>query len=278
MNLQAVWEAVILGILQGLTEFLPISSSAHLILLPWLLGWQPFGLVFDVMIHGGTLLAVLFYFRNDLQILTLTFMRKLRGFSGGDDGDQGLAEAILLGTVPAVLAGLALQPLIERFGRTPAVTVVTLSLFGLFLWWSDMRGRKERNLLSIRPREGFLIGLAQSMALIPGVSRSGVTITAALLLGLSRPDAARFSFLLGIPVIFLAALKGVWDLLGGTETAGNLSVSVLLAGVTASFVTGFLCIKYFLQFLRFGSYIGFAFYRFLLAAVILFLLSGFFPT
>jgi len=267
-------QAVILGIIQGLTEFLPISSSAHLLLVPWIFGWHHLGLEFDVALHIGTLLAVLIYFRRDFYQLTLDLFRSLARSSPGHPGAPGnsiLAWAIVIGTIPAIVVGGLFGAPIERIFRSPVVTVITLSVFGLFLLLADRYGRRDREVGSVGLREGLLIGCAQAMALIPGVSRSGVTITAALLLGLARPDSARFSFLLAGPVVLLAGLKAVFDLwmAGGLERDLVIPFTI---GIIVSFVTGLLCIRYFLRFLQKRDFLPFAVYRFLLASVIFFFL------
>lgn len=267
MWLEQIWQAAVLGVLQGLTEFLPISSSAHLILLPWLLEWQPLGIVFDVVIHGGTLLAILIYFRQDWKHFIKDLLNRFR--------DPGLVfkasssvDAILFGTLPAVISALVFRHWIEVYARTPLVTVVTLVLFGLLLWRADMKASVSRTFDSLRIADGLLIGLAQSLALVPGVSRSGITITAALFLGLSRADSARFSFLLAGPIIALGTLNGLFSILA-ENGAEHLSIPALVCGVSVSFVAGFLCIKYFLRFLELRTLLPFVLYRFLLAAVIL---------
>ncbi len=273
-----LWQSLVLGILQGLTEFLPISSSAHLILVPWLLGWPEMGLTFDVALHAGTLIAVVIYFRRELLELTRGFLLWLRGRisrqmpqSGETERSARLALAIIIGTIPAaIVAGLAGDE-IEYYMRSPLVTVFTLTGFGLLLWFADRRGRHLRSLADISLIDGFIVGLAQTVALVPGVSRSGITITAALFLGLKRPDSARFSFLLGTPVIILAALKGAYDVWRHAGDAG-FSIAPFVLGIMVSTLCGFLCIKYFLRFLQSRSYLPFVVYRWLLACCILALL------
>lgn len=272
----ALWQSIVLGILQGLTEFLPISSSAHLILVPWLLGWRPMGLTFDVALHAGTLLAVVVYFRRDLVELVRGFLawlkRRIHRRTQGEETQvsPSLALAILVGTLPAAaVAGLAGEQ-IEYYLRSPIVTVFTLTSFGLLLWLADRRGRHLRSIADISVIDGLIVGAAQTLALIPGVSRSGVTISAALFLGLRRPDSARFSFLLGTPVIILAALKGAYDV--WRETDPGFSATPFILGIMVSFLSGFLCIKYFLRFLQSRTYAAFVVYRWLLACCILALL------
>ncbi len=272
-----LWQSIVLGILQGLTEFLPISSSAHLILVPWLLGWKEMGLTFDVALHAGTLLAVVVYFRRDLIELTRGFLAWLRGritrepLSEPTQAPARLALAILIGTIPAaIVAGLAGDE-IESYMRSPLVTVFTLAFFGLILWLADRRGRHIRCIDDISLMDGFIAGVAQTLALVPGVSRSGITITAALFLGVKRADSARFSFLLGTPVIVLAALKGAYDVWRHFDDAG-FSATPFILGIIVSALSGFLCIKYFLRFLQNRTYLPFVVYRWLLACCILALL------
>ncbi len=262
-------QALFLGILQGITEFLPISSSAHLILLPWLAGWEALGLTFDVVVHGGTLLALIIYFRQQWKDVGKQFLRFLMSPSVAPP--SGLLGALVVGTLPAILVGGLFGGVIEDHLRTPGVTVLTLPLFGLFLGWADHQGSQSRGLESIRLRDGLIVGLAQTLALIPGVSRSGVTITAILMLGLNRADAARFSFLLGTPVIALATISRLF-LLWWSPSNETGSFLTLLVGIMFSFVSGFLCIKYLLRFLQTRTYLPFVVYRLLLAVFIFALL------
>lgn len=269
MVLDQVAQAAVLGILQGLTELLPISSSAHLILLPWLFNWEHLGLTFDVVIHSGTLLAILIYFNKDWRDITSTLFRRIRGNS--ESNDSTLDLAVLLGTLPAIVVALACRSLVEDYARSPAVIVVTLSLFGILLGLADRYSKGGRSFKNISPKLGLLIGIAQALALIPGVSRSGVTIMAGLYLGFSRTDSARFSFLLSGPIITLATLNGLFELNGAVESSA-LSGWSLLAGVATSFLTGLLCIKYFLRFLKTKTLMPFVVYRVVLAAIIALLL------
>lgn len=261
-------QGILLGILQGLTEFLPVSSSGHLILVPWLLGWQPLGLIFDIMVHVGTLLAVLVYFRHEWKQFSVLAFKRFLGRSR--NRNSSLMDAIVLGTIPAVVAGGLLKHVIEEHLRTPAVTAFCLALFGLLLWWADRRGARNRSLRSLTRKDGVLIGLAQAVALVPGVSRAGVTLSAGLALGLNRPDAARFAFLLSAPVMALAGGAAVHELLSvrTAAAAAGLADSTLLLGVSSSFVSGILCIRFFLRFLERRTLLPFVAYRFLLAFVI----------
>ena len=261
-------QGFLLGILQGLTEFLPVSSSGHLILVPWILGWQPLGLVFDIMVHIGTLLAVLVYFRQEWKQFLVTAFQRMSGRSR--NRNTILMEAIILGTIPAVVAGGLLRQVIEEYLRTPIVTASCLGLFGLLLWWADRRGAKDRSLRSLTRKDGILIGIAQALALMPGVSRAGITLTAGLALGLNRSDAARFAFLLSAPVMALAGASAVYDLLSArtAEAVAGVADSALLLGVSSSFVSGILCIRFFLRFLERRTLLPFVVYRSLLAVVI----------
>jgi len=270
MLLDQIIQAAILGILQGLTEFLPISSSAHLILLPWLFNWEHLGLSFDVLIHGGTLLAILIYFHKDWRAILLTGLKRIRGVATPQDGALDLA--VVVGTIPAVIVALMFRPFVEACGRTPEVTVITLSAFGLILGWADRYGKRDRRIADLGLGRGFLIGLAQAIALIPGVSRSGVTITAGLLLGFSRTDSARFSFLLSGPIIALATLNGIYELSGTGEAVASLKLWAFFVGVITSLITGLLCIKYFLRFLQTKTLSPFVIYRLGLAGLILILM------
>lgn len=264
----SILHAIVLGILQGFTEFLPISSSAHLLLLPWVLSWRPFGLTFDVVLHGGTLLALLIYFRHDWKVLTLDLFKAIRSRDFDSTPSLRLLAGLFLGTLPAAVVGVFFADTIEEKFRHPAVTVVTLILFGLLLLWADRAGSRERRLKSAKPLDGFKIGMAQALALIPGVSRSGITITAGLALGLSRTDSARFSFLLGTPIIALATGDRLMHLLRSGPIQPETS-HVLVVGVIFSFISGFLCIKYFLRYLESATYLPFVVYRLLLALCIL---------
>jgi len=272
--LDVLWQSIVLGILQGLTEFLPISSSAHLILVPWLLGWKEMGLTFDVALHAGTLLAVVVYFRKDLAELVrssyLWITGTIKRRSAGNPVSANLALAIVVGTMPAAAVAALAGDEIEYYLRSPIVTVFTLTSFGVLLWLADRRGQHLRSISDIRLLDGLIVGAAQTLALVPGVSRSGITISAALFLGLRRPDSARFSFLLGTPIIILAALKHAYDILRGAEA--GFSAGPFILGIIVSFLSGFLCIKYFLRFLQSRTYLPFVVYRWLLAFCILALL------
>ena len=266
-----IWQAILLGFLQGLTEFLPISSSAHLILLPWFAGWESLGILFDVFLHAGTLLAIVCYFRLEVRELLQETWELFRFRKEKNPVRHKLVPALIIGTVPGGLAALLFRDMIEDYARVPVVTVATLSVFGLVLWWADRAGRKNMDFSRIGWKVGLLVGAAQAVALIPGVSRSGITISMALFLGFSRKDSARFSFLLSLPILILATCKGALELLMTPESS-HAGAGALAAGASISFITGFLCIKFFLKFLEKRSFTPFVLYRFLLAGVILFFL------
>jgi undecaprenyl-diphosphatase len=255
----SVTQVLLLAILQGLTEFLPISSSGHLILVPALLGWRDQGLAFDVAVHAGTLLAVLAYFRGDLLRMTASWFRGFASQSWDEDGR--LAWWVLLGTIPVGLAGLLLKSLIESELRSPLVIASTTIGFGVLLWVADRMASQKRDERSLTLPPVLLIGIAQALALIPGTSRSGITMTAGLMLGLTRQAAARFSFLLSIPVIVLA---------GGLETAELIASesavdwTTLLIATMASAVTAYLVIRLFLSWVGRVGMAPFAIYRIVL--------------
>jgi len=256
--------AIALALLQGFTEFLPISSSAHLILLPRLLGWEDQGLAFDVAVHVGTLSAVVLYFRRELVPMARDWGRSL--VTRQQTQDSRLAWAVLWGTIPVGLAGLAFKGYIEGELRSELVIATTTIIFGLLLWWADAKGRGARDEYHLGWKDILIIGIAQAVALIPGTSRSGATMTAGLMLGLSREGAARFSFLLSIPVIVLAGgLKGL-DLI---EEAVPVDWGAMIIGVVTSAITAYACIHFFLKLLERIGMLPFVIYRLVLGGVLL---------
>jgi len=259
-------QAVILGIIQGLTEFLPVSSSGHLILVPYFLHWPDQGLDFDIATNTGTLLAVLAYFHRDLRDLIVGFVTGAPRSRDGEFAPRPMAWTILVGTVPAGLAGLLAKHWIETHLRTPVVIAATTFFYGLLLFLADRLGRKERTVGEVTLMDGVVVGCAQALALVPGTSRSGVTITAALLLGLTRPAAARFSFLLAVPISILAALKSAKDL--ADAGAGAAQLVPMAIGLVVSAVVGYGVIAWLIAWLRRRSLTVFVVYRVLLAALI----------
>lgn len=248
-------EAIILGVVQGITEFFPVSSTAHLVLIPWIFNWD--GLVnslpFDVALHAGTLMSLLVCFKKDIVEMT----RKKRK----------LIFLIGIGTVPAVVGGLALYPYISGSLRNPRIIALMLVVFGLVMYAAERySGKKRRNIDKLGVMDAVFVGLAQAVALVPGVSRSGVTISAGLALGMRREEAARFSFLLSMPVVAGAILyEGKRLLQGGDDYQWGL----MAVGFAVSFVTGVGAIKFLLGFLKSHNMNGFVIYRFVLAGAII---------
>ena len=263
------FQVTILAALQGATEFLPISSSGHLILPSLLFAWNDQGLTFDVAVHVGTLFAVLIYFKDDLQRLVLALTMCV--FRREQSQDSKLAWMLLAATIPAGLSGLLFASQVEQYGRSLLLIGITSIGFGLLLLVSDRIGNKQRILADMNWKTALLIGFAQILALIPGTSRSGVTMTAALFCNLDRAAAARFSFLLAIPIIAASGLlRGIQLLRDGTESVEWL---VLLYAIFISAVIAYLCIHYFLQLIERFGFLPFVIYRVLLGiALILFAL------
>jgi undecaprenyl-diphosphatase len=252
-----MFEAVMLGIVQGLTEFIPVSSSAHLIVLPWFFKWQGFvdTLAFDVALHFGTLLSLLFYFRNDWITLLKTAGRK-----------DSLIWHICIATVPAVAAGLVFHKDVERL-RSPLLIAFTLFFVAALMIIVEKKraGGGSTSLYGISRMDAVMIGIAQALALVPGVSRSGITIVAGLMRGIKRQDSARFSFLLSTPVVLGASVFEARKLVMSNE----VELDLFITGVIASAAAGYFAIKYLLRFLQNHSLVPFACYRFFLAFVII---------
>ena len=261
------FQVTILAVLQGATEFLPISSSGHLILPSLLFSWNDQGLTFDVAVHVGTLFAVLIYFRDDLQ--RLVFALTLSIFQRKHSEDSKLAWMLLAATIPAGLCGLLFASQVEQYGRSLILIGTTSIGFGLLLFVSDRRGSKQLTLADMNWKTALLIGFSQILALIPGTSRSGVTMTAALFCNLDRAAAARFSFLLAIPIITASGLlRGIQLLQADTESVEWL---VLLYAIFISAVVAYLCIHYFLQLIERFGFLPFVVYRVLLGIALIFL-------
>lgn len=259
-----LWHVAVLALVQGLTEFLPVSSSAHLILLPYFAHWPDQGLTFDVAVHVGTLTAVVCYFRRDLQTMASDWLASLRG--GSAVGESRMIWFVLAGTVPVAIAGGGVELVAPGGLRSPLVIAAATAGFGLLLWWADAAGGEARSDRDIGWRDVLVIGAVQALALIPGASRSGVTIMAGRALGLNRTAAARFSFLLSIPVIFLAGtLKSIEAIAGGAQADwGAIAFGTLLA-----FVSAYACIHYFLRLIARISLLPFVIYRLALGGLLL---------
>lgn len=258
-----LWQIIVLAVIQGVTEFLPISSSAHLILPSQVLGWADQGLAFDVAVHVGTLGAVIWYFRQTVVKLTSAWVVDTSQRRVGPD--SGLAWAVIAATIPAGVAGLLLNDVIETTLRSGLVIAASTVGFGLVLWWSDAVGRRNRSLDSLAMKDALIIGAAQALALIPGTSRSGITITAALFLGLSREAAARFSFLLSIPLILAAGLLKTLELV---EQGVTTDWGAIALGTVLSFISALVCIHLFLTFLERLGLMPFVIYRLILGALL----------
>lgn len=265
----SLWEAVVLGAVQGLSEFLPISSSGHLILIPWIFSWKDPGLAFDVFLHLGTALALILYFFGDLWRVFTAGLASLWERRVGFEIDRLLFWWIVIGTIPAVVAGFALGDYIEAHFRSPLLVAFFLASVGFLMFWMDWNYPATRSLEEMTGVEALLIGIAQAFALLPGVSRSGSTLAMARRLGFNRTAAARFSFLLSVPVIFGAlALEGR-KIIGHLD--GLFGMDYLIAGLFSSFLFGILSIHFMLQFLRQSSLRIFAWYRLFVAASIVFM-------
>jgi undecaprenyl-diphosphatase len=283
MDLGLIFQAIVLGIVQGLTEFLPISSSAHLIVIPWLFGWDNAvisSLPFDVALHIGTLVAVLAFFWNDWGRVIRAGLRSISERKIGNDPDRRLAWFIVIGSIPGALIGALAESTVEEFfhpADTPLLSsaviaiAIMLAALGLFLFIAERVAKHVRGLDQLNIKDAIIVGAAQALAIFPGVSRSGATITAGLFLGLKRDDAARFSFLLGAPIILGAGIKSVYDLFEESQ-AGNLGSGDLLlyaVGFIASAITGFLTIKFLLRYLRTNSTDIFVYYRWVVAVFLI---------
>lgn len=262
------FQAFVFGCLQGLTEFLPVSSSAHLFLAPWFFKWPDPGLAFDVFLHGGTLLALLIYFAKDWWQLTKAGMLSVIERKIGFHRERKLAWLIIVATIPAGLAGLLLEKHIESAFRAPLLVAASLAMMGFFLYWIDGKYPSVRHLEEMTFKDALWIGFAQCLALFPGVSRSGATITMGRLQGFHRPAAARFAFLMAMPITmgaFLHKLPEVRHL----AQQGALPWPILINGFLTSFLTGLFAIHALLTYVRSADFRIFAWYRVLLAGAIL---------
>lgn len=258
-------QAAILAIIQGLTEFLPISSSGHLILPPKLFGWEDQGLAFDVAVHIGSLLAVVIYFREEIVALISAWLAHV--FKKQWSSEAKIAWFVILATIPAGIAGLAFMSVIKEYLRSPLVIATTTIVFGLALWWAD-RFHHKADMTMLTWKKVLFIGCAQAFALIPGTSRSGVTMTAGLMMGLSRMDCAKFSFYMSIPIIVLSGLLSGLDLASEPEP---VNWGFILTGIGLSFVSALLCIHLFLNAISKMGMLPFVIYRLLLGGILLYI-------
>jgi undecaprenyl-diphosphatase len=264
------FQAIVLGIVQGLTEFLPVSSSAHLRIVPAFAGWEDPGAAFTAVIQLGTMAAVLIYFREDLWRIGVAWLKSLRDPVVRRTLDARLGWYIVIGTIPIGILGLAFKHSIEHEARRLAIIGTTLIVLGLVLYAAEHYGRKERDIETLDARDGLLIGLAQAAALVPGVSRSGATISAGLFLGLDRGAAARYSFLLSVPAVVLSGLFELKDVgSGGGAGPGATALATLL-----SFIVGYASIAFLLRFLVRHTVGVFVVYRVVLGAVLIALVAA----
>lgn len=274
-----LWQAIVLGVVQGLTEFLPISSTAHLALVPWLFHWKDPGLTFDVALHVGTLVAVLLYFYRTWVDLLLAGLGKKQPISHNPrhsapdsaaltvDHNPALFWFLVMGTIPAAVAGGLFQEQVATSWRHPVVIGAALILVAVPMAWGEKVGRCRKELPSVSLSDSLWIGFSQALALVPGVSRSGITMTAALLLDFRREAAARFSFLLSTPIIAGAALKEAWNLY--QQGVPSDMVWPFLVGVLVSGLVGYATISFFLKFLQFGTFKIFIYYRLIFGIIVL---------
>lgn len=283
-------EAIVLGLTQGLTEFLPISSSGHLIIVPWLFGWETPGLGFDAALHLGTLVAVFAYFWKDLleMVKAIPIILRQRGAllrPGQSDSQETLFARLglllVIGSIPGGIAGLLAEQKIDDLfhsatheNRAIVVLAILMALFAVLLWYADRTSKENRPLSTVRLHDALIVGVAQAFALMPGVSRSGITLTAGLFRDFKRADAARFSFLLGIPLITVAGLKGLADLVQANPS--GTEIGYLAAGMATAAISGFCAIWFLLRYLQTSSTAIFVIYRIVASIVLIGLvLSGF---
>ena len=263
-------QAFVMGIVQGLTEFLPVSSSGHLIIVPYLAGWHdPFitSLAFSVMLHIGTLVALLVYFRAEWLRLVPAGFATIRDRSFNGDSDRRLAWLIAVATVPALVIGVALNDVVEQRFREVGLVALMLVVGGAILWLAERRGSRRLLAIDLTFPKALAIGFAQALALIPGISRSGISISAGLFAGLDRESAARFSFLMATPITAAAAAYESYKVVTG-DVGVAIEVGPLVAGMLASLVSGIIAIAFLLRFLRTRSTNIFVAYRIVLAAVV----------
>jgi undecaprenyl-diphosphatase len=268
-----LFQAIVLGIVQGLTEFLPISSSAHQRIVPALLGWDDPGAAFTAVTQLGTEAAVLIYFRHELWAIVTTWLRSLREPALRSHSDARLGWYLIVATIPIGILGLAFEEQIETGARNLWLVGTVLIVFGLVLGYADRSGRHERKIEQLSTRDGILIGLAQSLALIPGVSRSGATMSAGLLLGLQRPAAAKFGFLLAIPAVVASGLFQLEGIVSGEE-GGDEPFAYVAVATLVSFAVGYAAIAWFLRYLAHHSVRIFVVYRVLLGSLVLALVAS----
>ena len=266
------FQAIVLGIVQGLTEFLPISSTGHLRIVPAFLGWEDPGAAFTAVVQLGTMLAELIYFRYDLLRIGTRWFASLRRPELRSELDARMGWYLIWATIPIGVLGLLFQDSIETTFRALALIACTLIVLGLVLYWADQRGSDDRPITDLTLKDGLIMGAAQTLALVPGVSRSGATLTAGLLLGLERAAAARFSFLLSIPAVVLSGLYQAYELAVG-KTPGDTGAVQILVATLLAFITGYAAIAFLLRYLVNHHLTIFVVYRIGLGLLVLLLLA-----
>jgi undecaprenyl-diphosphatase len=274
--MDTIVQAAIMGIVQGLTEFLPISSSGHLIVVPYLFGWTDTfinSLAFSVMLHMGTLVALLVYFREDWLNLVPAGFAAIRDRSFAGDPHRRLAWLIVITTIPAIILAPILNDTIETAVRSAGVVAITLLIGAAIMWLADRQGRQDRNMDGLTFPRALIIGVAQAIALVPGISRSGISISTGLFVGLDRESAARFSFLMATPITAAAGLYEVVRLVRG-EAGAEMQVVPLVVGMVAALVSGLIAIHFLLRDLRTNSLAVFVAYRVVLAAIVVVFFLG----
>lgn len=259
---------ILLALIQALTEFLPVSSSGHLALAGFFLGWPYQGLSFDLALHFGTLTAVLIYYRRDLWKMTEAVLSRSQTESARQH--RQLGWGLVLSTVPALIAGASMGDAFAESLRLPLLIAINLIVFGILLGLADRYGKQQRDVWSMRYSDALLMGLAQVLALIPGVSRSGITMTAGLTMGLSRVDAARYTFLMSVPITAAASAHGLLSVLKSSE---SIDVQAFVIGAAVAAVAGLACIHFLLAFLRRAGMWPFVVYRIALGIVVLVMLA-----
>lgn len=261
-----ITQAIVLALVQGFTEFLPVSSSAHLILVPKLFGWPDQGLAFDVIVHVGTLIAVVIYFRHDLWQILRHWFRQFSAQKHDPHGYARLGNLIILATIPTGIIGLLADDVVDGYLRSPLVIAASTLVFGIALGVADRFGKRLLSIEQTSPWRAVVYGLAQAIALIPGTSRSGITITAGLMMGFSREAAARFSFLMSIPIITLAGLLKTKEWM---DQPHAIDAAPLVVGFIFSALSAYLCITVFMKLLTRTGMLPYVGYRIVLAGVLL---------
>ncbi len=268
-------EAIVLGIVQGLTEFLPISSTGHILFVPALAGWPDPGAAFSAVIQLGTMAAVLVYFRTDLWRMAVAFVKSFVGdhpLWRSDDSDARIGWYIVLGTIPISIVGIVFADQIETSVRSLSLVAVVMILFSFVLMAADLKGAQDRDVKQLTLRDGIIIGLFQALALIPGVSRSGSTISGGLFLGLDRESATRYSFLLSVPAVVLSALFELRKI--GDGAGASVGVAPTIIATVLAFISGYLAIAFLLRFVRTHNFAVFVVYRVAVGATMLVLIAA----